>query len=290
MKVLITGVSGFLGSKVRTMFAAHPGWEVWGLSRSGLISVDHIVALDITNEKATACLLSKLEPDLMIHCAALTGSDECERSPDLAHAVNVLGTLYLVRNMPGRFVLISTDYVFDGRRGSYSEADEPCPINLYGRTKLEAEEIVRKHCRHHIIVRTAGLYGYNHHGNNRFTNTLLSEGIEYAPVDLVSSPTLIDDVASILISMVQQGKVGLYHLTGPDPRSRYSFLCEAATALGASRIPLPTLAGHMGYLAPRPRDSSLVSAKLDRQLRDVTTGLTCTRQAMHTTEAPDLGK
>jgi len=281
MRVLITGASGFLGSKMLIAFAAHPGWEVWGLSRSDSANIGRVVKLDITEEKETGHLLSKLEPDVVIHCAALSSSDECERSPDLARAVNVLGTLYLTRNMSGHFVLISADYVFDGYHGGYSEADEPCPINLYGRTKLEAEEIVRKHCRQYIVVRTSGLYGYDRRGNNRFTNALLSGDTKHAPVDLVSSPTLIDDVAAVGIEMVQQGEEGLYHVAGPEPRSRYSFLCEAALTLGVSGVPFPTLARYMGYLAPRPRDSSLVSTKLGRRLSDVAVGLARTREAMH---------
>ena len=150
-RAIITGAAGLIGQYcVNAAPRWAPGWDVHGLSRADL---------ELTDRLKVDAQIRALKPDLLIHCAALSRTKACEQDPDQARSDNVDVTAHLAqlsRDIP--FIFLSSGEVFDGKTGWYSETDEPNPINVYGRTKLEAEQTVLQNPRHTVvrIVLTAG--------------------------------------------------------------------------------------------------------------------------------------
>jgi dTDP-4-dehydrorhamnose reductase len=144
MKLFVTGGAGRMGSELIPMLAQH-GWQ---------ITAPRSTELDITDEDAVAHKLEQAQPDVVLHLAAYTDVAKAERERERAWAVNVTGTGHLARHTRGRFVHFSTDYVFDGERGMYSETDIPNPANFYSLSKTVGEEAAR-HARRPLIVRTS---------------------------------------------------------------------------------------------------------------------------------------
>ena len=235
--ILITGASGFLGRKLYDTLKAVGDMPVYGtyLTRpqEGLIS------LDITDPEQVREVLNRTKPDIIIHAAAMASVDLCEQRQEEAYDANVTGTRNLVRNLVSHadgctFVFISTDYVFDGSKGSYTEEDAPNPINHYGKTKLEAERAVLAYSRS-LVVRVSSLYGYNPHGVNHgfvhFVISNLSSGKQVrAFYDQINCPTLIDDIAPAILKLLRKKKTGLFHLCGHKALSRADIALETANA------------------------------------------------------------
>ncbi|MFQ6078305.1 MAG: SDR family oxidoreductase [Thermodesulfobacteriota bacterium] len=162
-KVLITGAKGMLGLALTDVFMET--YDVYGRGGDDF---------DITRAKETMDAIVGVRPDIVIHAAAYTDVDGCETHIDLARSVNGGGTKHVAsacRELGAKMVYISTDYVFDGTKsGAYSEDDPTCPINAYGRSKLEGERWVRTLVDQFVIVRTAWLFG---RGGNNFVQTIL---------------------------------------------------------------------------------------------------------------------
>ena len=147
-KILITGGDGQLGNCFSSMFG-----EKHKLLRPPEQE------FDITNINQVKTIIKKYNPEIIVNCAAITDVDGCENNPILAKNINALAIKNLLDVFKGFFIHISTDYVFDGKEGPYKEGDIPNPINIYGKTKLFGEEIVKNHSKQWIILRTNVLFG-----------------------------------------------------------------------------------------------------------------------------------
>jgi len=221
--------------------------------------------------QATVALIESLQPDLVINAQALSDVDRCQAEPELARALNIETTIHLVRALKQTHALlihISTDYVFDGTKGTpYTEADEPNPINVYGRSKLEAERLVLGYVRA-VVVRTSTLFGP---GRMTFCDRVLSrvkagQTIE-AFVDQVTSPTYTEDLAdgigelSAALWRAQATQwPRVYHMANMGGCSRVVFAQRVAELLGCSRTlihPIP-MSQHR-QPTPRPSCSALTT-------------------------------
>ncbi len=229
MRVLITGGGGQLG---RDLQAALSGHLVRALAHS---------ELDVT-DAAAARAIESFAPAVVVHAAALTDTTRCEREPDAAHAVNALGARNVAAacaRVAAAIVYISTNEVFDGAKSEpYLEADEPRPVNGYGRSKLAGEREVQAALPAHYIVRTAWLYG---HGGNHFVSKILraAEGSELTGVvDEIATPTWTRDLARAVARLIETEKYGLYHLTNAGQASRYEWAAEILRLAGKSDVPL----------------------------------------------------
>jgi len=219
MRIAITGSRGQLGTALSQ-----------ALTDDTLLLID-LPEHDITDLAAIRNTLVDFEPDVVIHGAAITDVDGCERNPDLAYRVNVLGT----RNMAvcaqqcgAEMVYISTDYVFDGQNGTpYWEYDTPNPLSVYARTKWLGETVVRDHCQRFYIVRVAWLYGA---GPRNFVKTVVRLAKERDSISMVTdesgSPTNANDVAQALDKLIRTGAYGLYQLPNAGVCSRYEWAQE----------------------------------------------------------------
>ena len=218
--------------------------------------------MDITDPSSVSDFLRNYNPDVVIHTAALSDPDECERNHDLAEKINYFGTKNVVgacREAGSKLIYISTDYVFDGEKGNYSETDECKPVNFYGETKLRAEQEALT-LDGSIILRFDILYGYNgpNKPNGFFSKVIRGGGLK-VNADQKRQPLLVDDVGSAIQVLLEGNHSGIYHLAGSDIIAKY----ELATALEkivrdeSELVPVP----EKEQLARRPHDVSLDTTK-----------------------------
>lgn len=223
MKILVTGVKGQLGYDCVKELTKRGYKDIKG------IDIDD---LDITNEDDVISYIKSYKPDVIMHNAAYTAVDKAELNYDDCYKVNVLGTKYLAeaaKLVNPKFVYISTDYVFDGTKDVYYETtDKTCPISVYGKTKLEGENVVKDILDKYFIVRISWVFGIN--GNN-FIKTMLKLAnmgkTELNVVcDQIGSPTYTADLAVLLCDMIETNKYGIYHATNECVCSWYEFACK----------------------------------------------------------------
>lgn len=223
MRILVTGVKGQLGYDVVNELKTR-GHEAIGVD---------IEELDITDEANVHSVLTEVQPDAVIHCAAWTAVDAAEdaENRDKVHAVNVAGTEYIAKACKAldcKMIYISTDYVFNGSGEKPWEVDdERQPLSVYGQTKYEGELAVEKWLDKFYIVRIAWVFGVN--GKN-FVKTMLNLGKTRDSLsvvnDQIGTPTYTYDLSRLLVDMVESEKYGIYHATNEgDYISWYDFTC-----------------------------------------------------------------
>ncbi|MFP3867712.1 MAG: dTDP-4-dehydrorhamnose reductase [Desulfobacteraceae bacterium] len=267
MQVMITGSYGQLGqSLVRE-----------GISRGLAIRSTDLDLLDITNCQAVLAEIDHYRPEVLINAAAYTRVDDCETQVDLAYRVNALGPRNLglaCRRFGVRLVHISTDYIFDGQKDSpYVEWDRPCPLSVYGKSKLLGEQGVREQCPDHFIVRTAWLYGPQ--GPN-FVKTVLARGRELAsqelPLKVVDdqqgTPTSTLALARQVFDLVETDAFGTYHATCQGACTWYDFAWQIFSAAGIAVDLRPCTTSEFPRPAPRPRNSVLANRILQLEQLD----------------------
>jgi dTDP-4-dehydrorhamnose reductase len=259
-RVLVTGAKGMLGLDLTEALSRR--YEVYGRD---------IDDFDITREKETLDAIAGIRPDMVIHAAAYTDVDGCESHVDLAHSVNGEGTKNVAsacREFGSAMLYISTDYVFDGTKsGAYSEEDPTCPINTYGRSKLEGEHWVRALVDHFVIVRTAWLFG---RGGNNFVKIILRLAREREALsvvnDQVGSPTYAVDLSRAISVIAEKGCRGIYHITNGGTCSWYEYAREILAMSDLGSVPVhPISSDQLNRAAKRPHNSVLGRGKFERE-------------------------
>jgi dTDP-4-dehydrorhamnose reductase len=231
MRIAITGHRGQLGTALQQVLT---GDEILGLDLP-----EH----DITDPLSTVKTISDLEPDVVIHGAAMTDVDGCERNPDLAFRVNTLGSQNVALacgRCGAAMVHVSTNDVFDGLLGRpYYEWDPPSPRSTYARSKAAAEFYVRTLLTRFYIVRTAWLYG---RGGNNFVTKILAAADKHGALrvvtDEVSAPTYAPDLAEAIGRLIQTGHFGIYHFTNAGICSRFDWATKALELSGHGDVPV----------------------------------------------------
>jgi len=275
MKILITGASGLLGSKL-VQVALSKGYEVFSCYKSNLPKGGTPVKLDISNRDGVKKVLENVSPDVIIHSAAITNVDLCESDHDIAYRVNVLGTKNLIDYAKRKclFVYISTDYVFDGEKGLYKENDKPNPINYYGYTKLEGEKLVANSGLDYLIVRPSVIYGSRPaSGKINFALWLIEKLSKNDEVKLLTdqyvSPTLNTNLANMVLEAVERQLTGIFHMSGCERISRYNFGIKLAEVFSFDpELIREANMSQMTWIARRPRDSSLDVSKASKVLKN----------------------
>ena len=270
MKVWVTGAGGLIGSqlvRLAPQFAAD--WPVRGLVRS---------ELDLTDFAAVRLAFQQEHPQLVIHCAALSKSPACQADPALARLLNVEVTCCLAElaaDIP--FIFFSTDLVFDGRQGNYDEDAAVNPLSVYAETKVAAEQIVRTNPRH-TIIRTSLNGGTSPTGDRGFNEETRRAWQAGRTLNLFTdefrSPIAAVVTARAIWELAALNRPGIYHLAGRERLSRWQIgqLLAARWPQLNPRLQPGSLKDYQG--APRPPDTSLNSAKLQRLLSFPLPGLT----------------
>ncbi len=255
MKILVTGANGMFGQDLCPILEDADFVDE-------VIETD-IETLDITNELQVKSFIKEENPDIVIHCAAYTNVDKAENEQELAEKINVQGTENIAKackSADAILVLISTDYVFDGeKKEKYLTDDKPNPINVYGRTKFEAEKVVQKICDKYYIVRTSWLYG--HHGKN-FVETMLNLAKENKEIKVVDNqtgcPTWTVDLSEALTDLLEENpQYGIYHICGSGETSWYNFAKEIFKIANTNANLIPCKDYEYNAKAKRPNYSVL---------------------------------
>ncbi|HKG47401.1 MAG TPA: dTDP-4-dehydrorhamnose reductase [Pyrinomonadaceae bacterium] len=254
MKILITGAKGLVGRALVEHCSAS-GDEVFGY--------DH-KALDIADARAVDSVIAAARPDAVINCAAWTDVDGCETNPEKAEQVNSLGPENLARasrNAGAVLITISTDYVFDGaKEGFYTQRDQPRPISVYGRFKLEGERRAQEAHARTIVVRTGYIFGPG--GKNFLSNviTRAQRGEKLKAIrDYWGTPTYGRDLAARLRELAVLDLPGIYHVVSSGEGASFeTFSVEALKLAGLNPQTLEVIDGDsLGRPAPRPRNSRM---------------------------------
>jgi dTDP-4-dehydrorhamnose reductase len=256
VKVLVTGAAGMLGRDVM-LAAGNAGHDIVGFGRS---------ELDVTDAAGLEKKFDLERPDVVINCSAWTDVDGAESAEEDAFAVNGSGAgnvAAAAAKVGASVVYVSTDYVFDGAKGSpYVESDQPAPLSAYGRTKLAGEEATAAANKRHFIVRSAGLFGV---GGSNFVATMLRLAADHGEVlvvrDQVGSPTYTWHLAYGIVRLIEGIEFGLHHMAAAGKCSWYEFAREI---FEQAKVECKVLSGTtemLGRPAPRPAFSALTSQR-----------------------------
>lgn len=258
MRVLVTGAKGQLGHDVVQCL------EAAGVGRYSIIIVD----FDLSEIDYTVEYIRSHTPDIVIHCAAYTDVDAAEEDYEKCWTINVEVTAAIAsicKELNSKMIYISTDYVFSGEEDTpYEINSKPCPLSVYGQTKLQGEREVIRLVDSHFIVRTSWAYGLN--GNN-FVQSMLHIGKEQSFVSVVAdqcgSPTFTEDLAVFIMELVNSEKYGVYHATNEGYCSWAEFAQEIFKESGYPTKVNFIRSDEYRTKAKRPRNSRLSKKSLD---------------------------
>lgn len=279
MKILITGANGFLGNYLTKQLLEKKhhviatGKGECRLPFNGVKGFEY-VPMDFTNPFIVHDVFDKYRPEAVIHCGAMSKPDDCELQQWQAYVTNVESTVTLLLNAEEQksfFLFVSTDFVFDGERGMYTEEDKATPINFYGKTKLEAEDAVKEYEYGWAIARTVLVYGKTMPGRNNILTIVkdkLEKGEEYSVVDdQVRTPTYAGDLANGIVAIIEKKATGIYHLSGSDILTPYEMACKTADYLGLDKSLIKKVtASNFSQPAKRPPKTGFVIDKARTKL------------------------
>ena len=277
-RMLVFGSNGLLGQKVAELLIRGTPASVTLSSFEAApvrpMEPAEYVQADITSKKEVKQVVAHAEPDVIINCAAITNVDACETERETAWKVNVGGVEHIIesaRRTDATIVHVSSDYVFDGKAGPYTEDDRPEPLSYYGKTKLAGENSLRVSGMKFLIARTMILYGFAPGVKQNFALWLIQSLEKQTPVRIVDdqfgNPTLADDLAYGLLRGVELGRTGIYNIAGRDIVSRHEFALRVARAfnLDAGLIS-PVKTAQLRQPAHRPLKSGLITLKAEVEL------------------------
>ncbi|MBT2562748.1 SDR family oxidoreductase [Pedobacter sp. ISL-64] len=226
MKAFIIGASGLVGSHCLSVFKNN-NWDVMGTHLN--FSTDSTIPFDFSKDDLENLFnKSNFQPDVIIHCAALTNVDYCEKNVEESYEKTVLPTKKIVdycKKNNVKLAFISTDYIFDGANGPYREDAKVNPLNVYGRHKLDCEHLVST-LSNHLILRVTNVYGEETRSKNfisRLIEDLRNNVVKELnlPHDQFATPIYAGDIASMTLKLCEDHKNGIYHLSGTDYYNRF---------------------------------------------------------------------
>jgi len=245
-RILVTGANGFIGQYIVRQLVKNSLHQVVATGKSDsrlpFIVSDHYryVSIDITDQRQVNKIFESENYDIVIHAAALGQPDFCEQHQEICDQVNVTGTKNIAegcRKANSLLVFLSTDFVFDGNRGPYRETDTVNPINIYGKSKLQGEQLIEATGIDHTVVRLCSVYGIPLSGDARNIITWvqhnLQEGRSIKAVDdQVRTPTYIDDATKAIVALADRKIQGIFHISGDEALTPYDMAIATATCLG----------------------------------------------------------
>lgn len=268
MKVLIIGASGLVGGNIFEYFSEVTNWQLTGTYNS--FASDRLVYFDASNSSNWSELITHTPWDIIIHTGAMTHVDQCEVDPLRSQILTVDSTNNLVNfasTIGSKFIYISTDYVFDGTSGPYSESDDTNPLSVYGKHKLQSENIITGQLTNYLIIRITNVYGKEGRNKNllaRITQDIIlnkNERVYQVPFDQFSTPINAIDVARAILYLIKDDKKGFYHLASTDLVNRVQFLQKINLYLGQSITVVPVATEKLNQSAKRPLLGGLLAKR-----------------------------
>jgi dTDP-4-dehydrorhamnose reductase len=238
MRILVTGASGLLGLNLCLHLADEH--KIFGTFHSRELKKPPFptVYCDMQKRQSIEAAIDKIKPEFLINCAAMANVDSCELQPDMAQLINaeMPGTLAVICKKRGiKLIHISTDAVFDGKMGDYTEEDSPNPLSVYARTKLDGEQAVSAEDPQAIIARV-NFYGFSLDGKRSlaefFLSNLVGNNQVNGFVDVMFCPLYVTDLVDTLVKMIEKELSGLFHAVSPESLSKYAFGVRIAEKFG----------------------------------------------------------
>lgn len=267
--ILITGASGQLGNSVlKQLFGKY---ELLATDINNINAIDiPFAVLDITDLEQIKSTLSNFSPDVIINLAAYTDVDGCELKPDKAYLLNTKSVELLSDNFDGQLIQISTDYIFDGYNGPYSEDDNTNPLSIYGKTKLEAENILKESRINWCILRTNVLFDYYNGTEASFIKWVIDFLKSNKSINVVddqwNNPTWTKSLAEIIELVINKNVKGLYNYGGADYLNRFEFANIIADIFKLDKtLILPISTEIINQAATRPLKGGLKTVKIEQE-------------------------
>ncbi|MFN3386362.1 MAG: SDR family oxidoreductase [Candidatus Thermochlorobacter sp.] len=280
VKIFLTGASGLLGGNILRLLGSRPNVEVCAAQRSETFVIPPVFSngyetllLDLTSESAVWNVISQWRPDVIIHTAAMTEPAACEWQQDEATRQNILVTrtlTNLAEHFHARLIFISTDLVFDGKKGNYVETDLRHPLSFYGETKMISEDYITKTLEDYAILRTTIMLGYSPRGTRSLNERLMLEVAQLRLPTLFTdeyrSPISVETLAQIVLEFAldaaREAK-GIFHAVGSERLSRYEIGKKIFEHFGVPESSYRAASLDSVVSTPlRPRDCSLDNRKL----------------------------
>lgn len=271
-KILVTGSTGLVGSQLVKDLVENE-FKVYSCFHNSQPKYGIPIQMDISKQEEIIKVLEEIKPNVIVHLAAFTDVEKCEMQKDKADLLNTKATKFLVKESEKNnvfFVYVSTDYVFDGKKGLRKENDIPNPINHYGKSKLEAEKIIKNSSSNFLIIRTSTPFGI--HSDKKNFPLWVKENLEmkneiHVVIDQFTSPTYVPNLTKMMIDAIKKGITGTINLVGATRISRFEFakIIAEKFELDSSLIK-PIKIQEMKWKAIRPKDSSLDSSKAEKIL------------------------
>lgn len=264
-KILVTGGSGFIGGHIIQL--ANKKYKVSATYHNNVIKQKNIQTyqIDLSQNKNLNPLLDKIKPTVVIHTAAISNLDDCEKDHKLAQRINVEATDTIAnwsKKNNAKFIFTSSDMVFDGKRGNYREDDFVNPLSFYGQTKVQCEQKISQMNFNSVIVRVALTYGFGISKQNTFFEKMISSIKNKESVSLFCdqfrTPILVNNLAEAILELAENEFFGILNLSGGDRMSRWDFGLLASKILGlpSNKIIKSSMLDFSGA-ASRPRDISM---------------------------------
>lgn len=267
-KIIITGVSGLLGNNLAYYF--RDKHKVLGLYNEHPVVIEGVDTerADLLSEGAFSQVVKKFHPDIIIHCASLTNVDYCETNREITQRINVGGTQTVLSGLNGlktKFVYISTDSVYEGTKGNYSESDETNPLNYYGKSKLEGERVSLEY-NNALVLRT-NIFGWNIQNKNSLSEWLFDELSNKRPISCFSdayfSSIYTFELACVMEKALYKNLVGIYNCASSTSLSKYEFAIKFADCFGLNKSLInPISIDKFGFKAKRGKNLSVNVNKL----------------------------
>jgi dTDP-4-dehydrorhamnose reductase len=274
-RILILGANGMLGQRTVRFYSSKENIELLGSSVEEAPVYDNAgyVCCDITKRDQVKKLIFDFYPDYIINAAAFTNVDKSETEREAAWKLNVKSVEYLAeacRVLDSRLIHISSDYIFDGKKGPYGEKDKPCPLGYYGRTKLASENALKISGAMHTIIRTNVLYGAAESRPDfvRWAVDAVRSGKQIRIVtDQINNPTFIDDLVQAINKIIEFNKPGVFNIGGREFLSRFEFTEIIADFFHLDKnLIKPIVTSELNQPAPRPLRSGLLTLKAETEL------------------------
>ena len=275
-RILIVGSNGMLGQRLVKYFSQKKDVELLlsSVEPESYFENFEYKQLDIKDKKNVKKVILGFYPDVIINAAAYTNVDKCETEKELAWAINVTGVENLAKYSVGshaHLIHISTDYVFDGKNGPYTEKDLPNPISYYGRSKLAGENVIRRFDIPFTILRTNVLFGPAQFGRPDFVKWVVQSLNTKQKIkivtDQINNPTYLDDLVFGIVQVSEQKKTGLYNIAGAELLSRFEFTKKISDFFNLDfSLVEPIVTSDLNQPAPRPLNSGLINLKAETEL------------------------
>jgi len=262
--LMVTGASGLLGANF-CLEASDQGYPVTAIYHTHPISAPNLQPIQANLLCDSPSLVKQINPDWIIHCAAWTDLEGCEANPQKSHNLHVALSHNLAKaakNHHAKMVYISTDSVFDGTTGHYTEEDPPAPLNVYAKTKWMGEQAVQKELEENCLILRTNIFGWNAQDKLSLAEWMLSQLASNQTIngftDVIFAPLLVNTLSQWILRSTQANLSGLYHMGNQTPCSKYDFAQHLAHIFQIENPDIrPTSIDQMALKTPRPKNTAL---------------------------------